>query len=180
MIIVVAALEFHNQADRDSAVELTREVQLATRVEEAGCYDYCFAPDPSVPTRIQVYELWEDSDTLAAHFEHPNYHKMVELLGQANIKESINQAYLVERGEPVYGPNGEKKTAFFQDYKCLNQSTFSTKPSCFGQKTNRWFATALYGCAMGVSCLRGRPRRLASRPATYRPTHKAGASSCPV
>ena len=21
--------------------------------------DYCFAPDPSVPTRIQVYELWE-------------------------------------------------------------------------------------------------------------------------
>ena len=115
MIIVVAALEFHNQADRDSAVELTREVQLATRVEEAGCYYYCFAPDPSVPTRIQVYELWEDSDTLAAHFEHPNYHKMVELLGQANIKESINQAYLVERGEPVYGPNGEKKTAFFQD-----------------------------------------------------------------
>jgi quinol monooxygenase YgiN len=115
MIIVVAALEFENQADRDKAVALTVDTQLATRVEEAGCHDYCFAPDPSIPTRIQVYELWEDSDSLTAHFTHPNYLKMVEQLSQANIKESINQAYLTERGEPVYGPNGEKKTAFFVD-----------------------------------------------------------------
>ena len=115
MIIVVAALEFDSQEDRDRAVELTQDVQLATRVEEAGCHDYCFAPDPSVPTRIQVYELWEDSDSLAAHFKHPNYEKMVELLGSAGIRESINQAYLVERGEPVYGPNGERKEAFFVD-----------------------------------------------------------------
>ncbi|MGK0260985.1 MAG: hypothetical protein ACI96M_004439, partial [Candidatus Azotimanducaceae bacterium] len=26
---------------------------------------------------------------------------------------SVNQAYLTERGEPVYGPNGEMKTSFF-------------------------------------------------------------------
>jgi quinol monooxygenase YgiN len=113
MIIVVAALRFANQKDRDRAVELTAKVQLATRMEERGCRDYCFAPDPSLPTRIQVYELWDDSDSLAAHFKHPNYQKMVELLAQTNIQESVNQAYLVERGEPVYGPNGEKKTAFF-------------------------------------------------------------------
>lgn len=115
MIIVVAALEFANEADRDHAVAITADVQLATRVEEVGCHDYCFAPDPSIPTRIQVYELWQDSDTLAAHFTHPNYLKMVDLLAEAKIVESINQAYLVERGEPVYGPNGEKKTAFFAD-----------------------------------------------------------------
>ncbi len=115
MIIVVAALEFDNQADRDRAVALTADVQLATRVEEAGCRDYCFAPDPAVPTRIQVYELWDDSDSLAAHFEHPNYQRMVELLAEAKIRESINQAYLVERSEPVYGPNGERKSAFFAD-----------------------------------------------------------------
>ena len=114
MIIVVAALGFDNQNDRDHAVELTKDVQMATRVEEPGCHAYCFAPDPSVPTRIQVYELWEDSDSLAAHFQHPNYLEMVELLGTANVKESINQAHLVERSEPVYGPNGAK-TAFFVD-----------------------------------------------------------------
>lgn len=113
MIIVVAALHFENQQDRDRAVTLTAAVQLATRIEERGCRDYCFAPDPAVPTRVQVYELWDDSESLAAHFRHPNYAKMVELLASAHIKESINQAYLVERGEPVYGPNGEKKSAFF-------------------------------------------------------------------
>ncbi|HAT29162.1 MAG TPA: antibiotic biosynthesis monooxygenase, partial [Gammaproteobacteria bacterium] len=78
MIVVVAALKFETQEARDKAVEVTRDVQLATREEEEGCYDYCFAPDPSIPTRIQVYELWEDSESLAAHFEHPNYAKMVE------------------------------------------------------------------------------------------------------
>lgn len=115
MIIVVAALEFENQQNRDAAVEVTKDVQMATRVEEAGCRDYCFAADPSVPTRIQVYELWDDSDSLVAHFQHPNYHKMVEVLGSVGIVSSSNQAYLTERGEPVYGPDGEMKTAFFAD-----------------------------------------------------------------
>ena len=115
MIIVVAALRFESQRDRDRAVELTAEVQLATRVEEAGCRDYCFAPDPSVPTRIQVYELWEDGESLAAHFKHSNYQKMVDLLGSANVKESINRAYLVERDEPVYNADGERREAFFVD-----------------------------------------------------------------
>lgn len=115
MIVVVAALVFDNQEDRDRAVELTKDVQLATREEEAGCHDYCFAPDPSIPNRIQVYELWEDSDSLAAHFKHPNYDKMVEVLGNAGVRESINQAYLVEKSEPVYGPNGERKEVFFAD-----------------------------------------------------------------
>ena len=113
MIIVVAAIRFANQQDRDRAVALSAEVQLATRQQEAGCHDYCFAPDPCEPTRIQVYELWEDSDSLAAHFEHPNYHKMVEVLSETGILESINRAYLTERDEPVYGPDNEKKTAFF-------------------------------------------------------------------
>jgi hypothetical protein len=40
---------------------------------------------------------------------------MVELLSQAKVRESINRAYLVERSEPVYGPNGERKTVFFGD-----------------------------------------------------------------
>ena len=115
MIIVVAALRFENQADRDRAIDITRDVQMATRVEEPGCRDYCFSPDPALPTRIQVYELWEDSDSLAAHFKHPNYSKMAELLSGANIRESINQAYLVERGESVYSADGKRKEVFFAE-----------------------------------------------------------------
>jgi quinol monooxygenase YgiN len=113
MIIVVAKISFETQADRDRAVARSEPVQRATREEEPGCHDYCFAPDPCKPTVIQVYELWEDSDSLVAHFEHPNYHAMVELLSEAGFVESVSRAYLTERDEPVYGDDGEKKNAFF-------------------------------------------------------------------
>ena len=73
MIIIVAALEFATEAKRDEAVALIADVQRLTRLEEPGCFDYCFAPDPAEPTRIQVYELWENSECLAAHFQHPYY-----------------------------------------------------------------------------------------------------------
>ncbi|MBL6821226.1 MAG: antibiotic biosynthesis monooxygenase [Proteobacteria bacterium] len=115
MIIVVAALEFASEVDRDKAVALTADVQRLTREEEPGCHDYCFAPDPAVPTRMQVYELWEDSASLAAHFEHPYYERMASSLQGVGIVESTNQAYLVERGEPVYTEAGEKKSGFFED-----------------------------------------------------------------
>jgi len=62
---------------------------------------------------IQVYELWQDSDLLAAHFDHPNYFDMVEVFREAKFVESVNRCYLTEREEPVYGPEGANKTAFF-------------------------------------------------------------------
>ena len=113
MIIVSATLRFESQAGRDRAVELSTPVQQATRDEEPGCQAYCFAPDPCVPTDIQVYELWDDSPSLVAHFDHPNYLAMVELLRGVGLVESINCAYLTERNEPVYGEDGQKKTSFF-------------------------------------------------------------------
>lgn len=114
MIIVVARITFPNQADRDRAVELSAPVQLATREQEPGCHAYCFAADPCDPIAIQVYELWEDGDSLAAHFDHPNYMAMVEVLTEVGFLESINRAHLSERNESVYSDAGEKKTAFFQ------------------------------------------------------------------
>ena len=94
MIIVVAALEFDSQEDRDHAVAITVDVQLATRNEEAGCRDYCFAPDPAVPTRIQVYELWDDGESLAAHFNHPNYQKMVDVERSAPERDQAHKAFI--------------------------------------------------------------------------------------
>ena len=120
MVIVVAALEFASEQDRNHAVTLTADVQRLTREDEAGCLDYCFAPDPAIPTRMQVYELWEDGESLAAHFDHPYYERMAGLLQGVGIVSSTNQAYLIERGEPVYTETGEKKTAFFKDPVQIN------------------------------------------------------------
>ena len=113
MIIVVAALEFDTQEARDRAVELTRDVQLATRVEEAGCHDYCFAPDPCVDTRIQVYELWTDEESLAAHFQHPNYFNMGMALRDCGISGSDNRKYRVDATEPVYDDSHTPRADFF-------------------------------------------------------------------
>jgi quinol monooxygenase YgiN len=113
MIIVTAKIVFTSQSDRDHAVELSTSIQQATRDQEAGCHAYCFSADPCDPIAIQVYELWEDGESLVAHFDHENYLAMLEAFSSVGLVDSINRAYLTEKNEPVYGPNFEKKTAFF-------------------------------------------------------------------
>lgn len=115
MIIVSATLDFASEADRDRAVILTAPVQAATRSEEAGCHAYCFAADPAVPTRIQVYELWEDESSLVAHFKHANYEAMKDALGGVGIVDTENQMYLIARHEPVYDAQGLPRERLFDD-----------------------------------------------------------------
>ncbi len=112
-VIVAATLDFATEKDRDEAVRLTTPVQLGTRTEEAGCHAYCFAADPAVPTRIQVHELWEDAASLAAHFTHPYYLRMVEVLRSIGLVDTWNQVYEVSRHAPVYGPEGGANPEFF-------------------------------------------------------------------
>lgn len=106
MIIVTARLSFATQADRDAAVAASAEVQRVTR-DEPGCLAYCFAPDPAEPTHMQVYELWTDAASLAAHFQHPNYADMVEVLrSNPGFRSSENRLWAAEDRGPVYGPDG--------------------------------------------------------------------------
>ena len=107
MIIVVARLVFETEEARDAAVAATVSVQAATREEERGCQMYCFGPDPAVPTEIQVYELWDDAESLDAHFKHPNYGAMVEALhGVSGFVESVNRLYVADDRGTVYGDDG--------------------------------------------------------------------------
>jgi quinol monooxygenase YgiN len=113
MIIVVAKITFRTDLERDRAVNLSAPVQLATREQEPGCHAYCFSADPCDPIAIQVYELWDCSDSLVAHFSHANYYAMVDLLSSTGFVESVSRAYLSERDEPVYGPDSTMKDSFF-------------------------------------------------------------------
>ena len=113
MIIISATLDFATQADRDRAVANTTAVQAATRNEEPGCHSYCFAADPAVPNRTQVYELWEDEASLAAHFKHQNYEDMKTVLGEVGITDTENQMYQISAHEPVYDQNGMPREKFF-------------------------------------------------------------------
>jgi heme-degrading monooxygenase HmoA len=62
-----------------------------------------------------VYELWDDEASLAAHFQHPNYHAMRAALQGQGIVGTANRMFLVARDEPVYGPQGQIRDRFFVD-----------------------------------------------------------------
>ena len=107
MIIITATLSFETQADRDAVVAETAPVQAATRNEEPGCLAYCFAPDPVATENIQVFELWTDPESVTAHFAHPNYAKMVDVLHACSgYVRSDNQLYMANFRGPVYDENG--------------------------------------------------------------------------
>ncbi len=107
MIIITATLSFETEADRDNAVALTSPVQKSTRDNEDGCLAYCFGADPAEPTHIQVYELWTSPTDLRAHFEHPNYAKMVEVLHNCGgFLKSENRLYAADDRGPVYDEGG--------------------------------------------------------------------------
>jgi quinol monooxygenase YgiN len=103
MIIITATLSFETEADRDNAVALTSAIQKATRHDEPGCLAYCFAADPAEPTHVQVYELWTDPESLAEHFDHPNYAAMVKALHNCGgFLKSENRLYAADDRGPVY------------------------------------------------------------------------------
>ena len=115
MIVVAAHLDYATSEIRNAVVAQSAPIQMATRTDEPGCHAYCFAADPRIDTRIQVYELWEDQESLAAHFLHANYEAMKVLLVSNKPANAWNRMYLVAKDEPVYGPNGEIRSTFFVD-----------------------------------------------------------------
>ena len=97
-----------------SAVAAGRDLQEATRRDEPGCLAYTFAADPVVPTRMQVYELWENEASLAAHFNHPNYFDMREVLGRfERVGFPAILKYRCDLSEPVYDRTFTPRADFF-------------------------------------------------------------------
>ena len=113
MIIIAGEIDFDTRAGRDRAIELGRTLQQATRDQEPGCLAYCFAPDPCVEVRVQVYELWTDEASLAAHFRHQNYLDMRDALGQCGISSATTDKFRCDLREPVYDATFTPRADFF-------------------------------------------------------------------
>jgi quinol monooxygenase YgiN len=112
MIIIAGTIDL-DPAQRDACLAESAPIQQATRDDEPGCLAYCFAPDPCVEGRIQVYELWTDSASLAGHFEHPNYWAMREMFARYKLKGSDNKKYRVDHSEPVYDSERTPRADWF-------------------------------------------------------------------
>ena len=114
MFIISAVIDFETEEERDEVTRISTPIQLATREQEAGCISYCFAADPVVANRMQVYELWQDEQSVVEHFKHENYKKMLSLFMESNIINSENQIYRIDQHEPVYDAIGDPKESFFR------------------------------------------------------------------
>ena len=114
MIVVEAVIDLVDPGRREACLAATVPVQRATREGEPGCLAYCFAADPVVDGRIQVYELWDDAGSLSAHFEHANYREMRTLLAGFGLAGAVSRKHLVARSAPVYDDD-RRPTAGFTD-----------------------------------------------------------------
>ena len=85
MIIITATFVLANPESRPEAVAKAIPLQQATRDGEPGCEAYVFSPDPAEENKVAVYELWEDRDSLHAHFDHENYFNMGSMFGEIGL-----------------------------------------------------------------------------------------------
>jgi quinol monooxygenase YgiN len=101
MIIIAGTISIPSEK-RAAALDATAALQQATRDDEPGCLAYCFGADSCRDDIINVYELWEDADSLQAHFSHQNYFDMRAALGACGITGADVAKYRVDATAPVY------------------------------------------------------------------------------
>ncbi len=112
MIIVAGHLDYADSAARGSVLEAGKALQQATRNEEPGCIAYAFSADPTHDGRIRVFELWADTESLAAHFEHANYHDMREVFHMHPRSGGEVRKYRCAPSEPMYDEAGNIRADF--------------------------------------------------------------------
>lgn len=113
MIIVSGTIDLADPSRRAEALERSQPLQQATRDDEPGCGAYVFAADPCVDGRIVVHEEWDDEASLTAHFVHPNYLNMRDLLGEVGLAGADTRKHRCDLSEPVYDDTFTPRADFF-------------------------------------------------------------------
>ncbi len=66
-MLIVAGSILTSDDGRDVFLDAVKPMVAAT-LDEPGCHEYAFTPDPNDANRILLYELWDDQDALDGHF----------------------------------------------------------------------------------------------------------------
>jgi quinol monooxygenase YgiN len=115
VIAIAGSIDLVDASQRDELVERSLALQVSTRADEPGCLAYVFTADPAVPHRIHVFELWADEAALTAHFAHPNFGAMREVLRSYERGPSSIRKYRIDRDAPVYDDSGQATATFPAD-----------------------------------------------------------------
>lgn len=99
--------------DKDAADVVRGGAQfILPTYEEHGCIHYVWNADPLKPSRVWVYEEWEDVGALAAHLAGPLYSSMANYLVEAGMTGAEVDKYKVVAKQPVYDGSGMPQAAF--------------------------------------------------------------------
>lgn len=112
-IIIAGYVDLHDPSERDDVLKASIPFQLATRNDEPGCQMYVFSPDPCREERIEVVEIWDNMDSLSAHFDHDNYFNMGGLIRSTSGRDSNHRKFRCDINEPVYDENRRARADFF-------------------------------------------------------------------
>ena len=112
MIIVAGSFDLADADAVNDVIDATIPFQQATRNDEAGCRAYVLSADRCMPGRIQLYELWEDTTSLAAHFQHENYVKLLQSLGSMELAGTQSAKFRLTADEPLYDESRSPRADF--------------------------------------------------------------------
>ncbi len=62
------------------------EVMMAATLQETGCHEYRFSESLASPGTIQVFEIWQSEEELAAHFETPHMATFRRVLANLDVQ----------------------------------------------------------------------------------------------
>lgn len=99
MLIIAGSLTTE-PGGRDAFFTAVKPMVDAT-LEEAGCREYAFSPDPNDDTRIMLYELWDDQAALDAHFASDHMAAFQAKLKDVKMAGRDIQKYLISSVEDL-------------------------------------------------------------------------------
>ena len=99
MLIVAGTIEI-DPADVETLRDAASTMMAAT-LQEPGCQQYVFSVSVADPSQVQVFEIWDSAEDLAAHFETPHMAEYRQALAGITIRSRNLHRYEIAGVEPL-------------------------------------------------------------------------------
>ena len=110
-ILIAGTIDITNGKHGQAIIDAT-SVMIDIR-QQTGCNHYVWSADPTSDTRVYVFEDWENTAALAAHFSGPNFAKMFAVLANYDVEDIVVTKYKIALAEPITDNDGNPRADFF-------------------------------------------------------------------
>ncbi len=99
-MLIVAGEVVVKEGAIDQVREVLRNMEEESR-KEPGCLTYAFSIDVNNPTMVRIFERWESSEALKAHFKMPHMAAFGEAVGKIQPKSIDLKVYEIDKEVPL-------------------------------------------------------------------------------